>query len=197
MPTDGRVSFLSRFVRWITRGRILLNLELPSPALCDTDPVRVTVSAPVPVLDLRAPGASLTTEPKPPLLKEPFELRKLESVRCEDSFADHLPEPLAELLAGGIMTFHHDSVSNQLSLRVSFSALRRLSAVEVQALRDNTHGQLLDGIGEGFQQSFAWGRTWAEQQKGLGSRLWLDFVAIELDHLVIEQYDTSPGVQPK
>jgi hypothetical protein len=147
-------------------------------------PVRVTFSAPVQVRDVSSVGHTGANGTPPPEITDPARLRTIEQAECDEWFADYLGDDpelarLASVLSGGELTFALDAGSGALRLKVTFGATRRLSGEEVAQLREDVHGQLLDGIGENFQQHYAYGRTCAEHQAGKGSRMWLAFEKLD------------------
>jgi hypothetical protein len=173
---------------WIRNffGRFTLSRQAPRVAVAP-QPFTLVVSAPISVYDRSVVSGAL--------IRDPDRLRTVEQARCEEWFADYLSADedlrgIAKVLSGGELTFRYDPRSNSISLRIEFGAARRLSAEELSQLREYVHGQLLDGIGEGFQQAYAYGRTYAEQQRGMGSRMWLDFVALKSRDLTMEVLET-------
>jgi len=100
-----------------------------------------------------------------------------------DRFADYLidgpPEErdLASALTGGTLSLRHPPGADHLTLHVTYEASRELSSEEVRLLLQYTYEQLLDGVGEGFQQSYAESRT---------PKLWIAFEGLNESQLRID-----------
>jgi hypothetical protein len=164
-------------------------------------PVRIQFTAPIAVYDCDAPEFSPGISPASAEIRDPDRLRKVQLAACDEWFCDPMSDDrsmgaIAGVLSGGKLTFTYEPKPNRIRLHVTFGAMRQLVDAERALLREYVHGQLLDGIGEGFQQGYASGRTYQEQQRGLGSRMWLGFNRLKVSDLELRVTDTQTGTLP-
>lgn len=162
-------------------------------------PVRIQFTAPIAVYDCEAPQFSPGFSPASTEIRDPERLRKIQLAACDEWFCDPMADDrsmsaIADVLSGGQLTFTYEPEPNHVRLHVTFGAARQLVDAERALLQDYVHGQLLDGIGEGFQQGYATGRTYQEQQRRLGSRMWLGFDRLKVSDLELRVTDSRPGV---
>jgi hypothetical protein len=160
-------------------------------------PIRIEFSAPIAVYDCEAPDFSPSLSPASTEIRDPDRLRKVELATCDEWFCDPLVDDggmaaLASVLSGGQLTLTYEPQPNHIRLHVTFGSERPLSEAEQRLLQDYVHGQLLDGIGEGFKQGYANGRSYQEQQRGLGSRMWLGFDRLKVSDLEPRVSTTHP-----
>jgi hypothetical protein len=161
-------------------------------------PVRIQFTAPIAVYDCEAPDFSPALSPASTEIRDPERLRKVQLAACDEWFCDPMADDgsmsaIADVLSGGQLTFTYEPEPNHVRLHVTFGAARQLVDAERALLQDYVHGQLLDGIGGGFQQGYACGRTYQEQQRGLGSRMWLGLDRLKVNDLEVRVTDLRPG----
>jgi hypothetical protein len=162
-------------------------------------PVRIEFTAPIAVYDCEAPEFSPGSAPVSAEIRDPDRLRKVQLAASDEWFCDPMADDrqmsaIASVLSGGKLTFTYEPEPNAVRLHVTFGAARPLVDAERAALQDFVHGQLLDGIGEGFKQGYASGRSHQEQQRGLGSRMWLGFDRLKVSDLELRVTDSRTGV---
>lgn len=75
-------------------------------------------------------------------------ISNLDGIKCEDDFAEY--SDLQGLLESGYMKFIFEN--GRLYVIVEYSVKETLSEDQIEELKNETQGQLSDGIGEGFEQ---------------------------------------------
>jgi hypothetical protein len=123
--------------------------------------LRLHVSAPVPVFDISDPEFSWNSGRIPPLVRDSALLQTIDGAGPDEKFADYLADgsieeqDLGRIVSGGLMKLAFAADSNQILVYVTYTTSREVSAEEVDVLLDFTYSQLLDGVGETYQQRFA------------------------------------------
>ena len=84
----------------------------------------------------------------------------LDGVECQDEFMEYfwtdnakVEEEMRKIVHKGLMSFHYDTARTTLVTHTTYEVDRKLTRIELAALKDYTQGQWSDGIGEGFEQS--------------------------------------------
>ncbi|HTE43219.1 MAG TPA: hypothetical protein VK629_20520 [Steroidobacteraceae bacterium] len=133
---------------------------------------RIHISAPVTVFDISAPDFSWNSGLIPPIVRDSGLLQSIDGAGPTEHFADYLADgtdeeqSLANVVSSGAMKLSYAADTNQVLLFVTYIASRKVTAEEMELLLDFTYGQLQDGVGENYQQSFA---------KSRSPRLWIAF----------------------
>ena len=92
------------------------------------------------------------------LTKDQSILKSLDGLRYEDEeFSDYLHDgeettAIADHVSGGFLSFKYDVATSSLIGFVEYKLSKTLSSNEVNALKEYTIEQLLDGIGSNFSQ---------------------------------------------
>lgn len=97
----------------------------------------------------------------PPVITLPAKLRSIDGVKSDEFFVDYLSKntpaekSLALALSGGELSLEYNQKLNCIIAHVVYRSSKQLTSGEIEILKNDTLGQLSDGIGEVFQQSYA------------------------------------------
>ncbi len=80
-------------------------------------------------------------------VSHPENLENFNGISCQDNFADYSD---IEKLIYGFLRF--ELIDGKLYSVIEYSVDGELTEEEIQILKEETSGQLSDGIGEGFEQ---------------------------------------------
>jgi len=122
--------------------------------------MRITFTVDATLFDVRDPEFAWGHS-TPIAVTDPTLLKMYGNLKCEESLIPYLTDgtdmevAIFQVLSGGYLEYRFLEEKGEYIAVTEYSAVRDLTSKELDVLKEYTHSQWLDGVGEAFQQEYA------------------------------------------